>query len=189
MVIPPEAQTHFKVVNELIDNKKSDYAVTIISVAYLEELLKEAIAKHFVEGAKIREIFRSNSALGTFEARINLSHALDLIGDHSRDDLKLVAKIRNRFAHVPFGVDLRANPSAFPITFKSQSVRDLCKNFWGLQNINPMTEIPNSEEISEPRMFYLTSVNLLFSAVWNAGFRARHFRDLCSGGAPIQPKW
>lgn len=113
MVIQPEAQVHFKVVSELIDHKQSDYAVAILSVAYMEELLKQAIARHFIDGENIGEIFRANSALGTFEAKINLSHALDLIGDHSRDDLKLIANIRNRFAHVPFGVDLKADPPAF----------------------------------------------------------------------------
>ena len=92
------------------DNHAADRAVAIVGAALLEHGLKIIILSEFIElddDTETRELFdlENGGQLGTLGARIRMSYAMGLIGSTARDDLNLVNKIRNGFAHSALKLD------------------------------------------------------------------------------------
>jgi DNA-binding MltR family transcriptional regulator len=69
----------------------------------LDTKLEKSLRLHFIAGLSNnahKDLFEGPTApLGTFSGKICLTHAIGLIGAQSFSDLKLIATIRNRFAH------------------------------------------------------------------------------------------
>jgi len=81
-------------------NKESARGRALISAGFLEEQLKRILLAFMLEGAKADELIEgANAPLGTFSARTTACHVLGLITDNERDDLNLIRRIRNDFAH------------------------------------------------------------------------------------------
>jgi len=82
---------------------QTDRAVAIVGAAFLDAKLEKTLRLHFISGLSNnahKDLFEGPTApLGTFSGKIRLAHALGLIGVKSFADLKLIATIRNRFAH------------------------------------------------------------------------------------------
>jgi DNA-binding MltR family transcriptional regulator len=72
-------------------------------------MLESILTEFFVDDEKEAErLFSPDRPIGTYGSRVSLAYCLGLIGKTVRDDLRLVGKIRNRFAHdlnVTFGDD------------------------------------------------------------------------------------
>lgn len=74
--------------------------IAIVGAAFLDRLLGEMLAKYFVDDDKESgKLLAPDGPLGPFGARITACYCLGLIGKTVTSDLRLVAKIRNRFAH------------------------------------------------------------------------------------------
>ena len=63
----------------------------------------------------MKRLFEYNQPLGNFSGKISLSYCLGLIDKVVKDDLNLVRKIRNRFAH-----DLY-------VTFADEEIKSWCQ--------------------------------------------------------------
>lgn len=79
-------------------------AAAIVVTSYLEEQLKLAILGHFKNFSTLNKDDRKNltggnGPLSTFSSRISMAYLLDLINKDQYDDLNLIRKIRNGFAH------------------------------------------------------------------------------------------
>jgi hypothetical protein len=95
--------------------EKSDRAVAIIGAAYLDALLEHTLISFMVDDEKeVQKLLQHDGPLGTFGGKITAAYCLGLIGTIIRDDLRLVGKIRNRFAH-----DLR-------VSFDDEAIRSWC---------------------------------------------------------------
>jgi DNA-binding MltR family transcriptional regulator len=83
----------------------SDRAVAIVGPAFLDTLLSEALVEFMVENrTEVTKLLGPNGPLGTYGSRVTACYCLGLIGKIVTVDLRIVGKIRNRFAH-----DIRAN--------------------------------------------------------------------------------
>jgi hypothetical protein len=103
-----------------------DRGAAIIAGSMVEGHLAEAIKARFERNSNVEDkLFKGYGPLATFSAKIDLGL---LVGIYNRTEfgispiqfhrnLHTIREIRNEFAH-NFG----------PITFKSQRLRDLCKN-------------------------------------------------------------
>ncbi len=82
---------------------QTDRGAAIVGAALLDAKIERALRLSFVPGLRKREfgdLFEGPVApLGSFSGKVRVPHALGLIGDRSRADLKLIGKIRNEFAH------------------------------------------------------------------------------------------
>lgn len=79
-------------------DEASDRAVAIVGPAFLDSLLYEILVSFLVDDEnEVTKLL--NGGLGTFGNRITTCYCLGLIGDTVKTDLRLVGKIRNRFAH------------------------------------------------------------------------------------------
>lgn len=97
---------------------KSERAIAIVGPVYLDMLLSAMLTNFLVaDDEEVTNFMRPDrGALGTFGARVAACYCFGLIGPIVRDDLRTIAKVRNRFAH-----DLL-------VTFSDQQVAAYCRN-------------------------------------------------------------
>ncbi len=97
-------------------NKESDRGLVLISGAMLDERLKDILSNFLLEGKSSQDLLDGfNAPLGTFSARIAACYSLGLIEKNEFDELTLVRKIRNEFAH-----------TWDETNFESKKLKELC---------------------------------------------------------------
>lgn len=114
-----ESHPHLKEFLPFLDdfNKESERGVVLISVSYLDNQLREIISAFLcLAKAGARLLDGSQAPLGTFAARADAAAALGLITEQEYQELNVLRKIRNKFAH-----DHR-------VKFSNQSIIDRCRN-------------------------------------------------------------
>lgn len=94
---------------------ESDRAMAVLGPAYLDHQMREYLAQVMVDDGGVRELLKPNSPLGTFGARCAILYGFGYICERVYTTLKLVARIRNLFAH-----DHRLQ------SFENPPVRDRC---------------------------------------------------------------
>jgi hypothetical protein len=100
---------------QLFQEEKNERAAAIVGGAFLDTLLEHILFNFLAEdGKEVQRLLDPEQPLGTYGARVRVVYCLGLIGKIVRDDLRLVGKIRNRFAH-----DLRAS-------FEEEPIRSWC---------------------------------------------------------------
>jgi len=97
--------------------EESDRGSVLMAAAFIEDKLSYLLESYFVENEKIcKQLLKGNGALATFSSKIDLAFLLGLIPKNIFDDLHLLRKIRNEFAH-----------TASKISFETPSVKDRTK--------------------------------------------------------------
>jgi hypothetical protein len=136
-VFPSEAQ-----INEIFADleTESDRGAALICGAFLDKILCNNLAARFINNASLQNSwFSDNGAVfGSFHARIETARALNCIGDRAYNELTLVRKIRNQFAH-----------ALLPLKFTDEPIHSECMTL--------PDRIPNDWDIkfSAPRARYM----------------------------------
>ena len=113
----------------------------VLGAAFLDEHLRQVLANFVIDDKKATaELLENNGPLSTFSARTRAAYSLGLINKEERDDLNLIRKIRNRFAH-----DLH------DLTFEDQNIVSWC---YSLQLPKRLL----SEMITEPGDLFIVAV-------------------------------
>jgi len=100
----------------LFEHETNDRAIAIVGATFLDTLLEHILVNFLVDDAKeVQRLLDYDQPFGTYGNRIRGAYCLGLIDSVIRDDLRLVGKIRNRFAH-----DLGA-------AFELEPVRSWCR--------------------------------------------------------------
>ena len=99
-------ERHFSMQDALIEfsrlfrDEENDRALAIVGGAFLDTLLENILIEFLIEDEKeVGDLLRYDGPMGGLSARIRTAYCLGLLRKSIRDDLRLVAKIRNRFAH------------------------------------------------------------------------------------------
>lgn len=80
--------------------QESERGQVLISTGFIEEQLKDVLLAFMIDNPQCGELVEGGSApLGTFSARIEACYALGLISEDEHNDLTLIRRIRNEFAH------------------------------------------------------------------------------------------
>lgn len=119
-----ELEKHFELQDALLEfsrlfqyDEKNDRAIAIVGAAFLDTLLDHIVVNFLVDDEKeVKKLLQFDRPLGTYGSRITMAYCLGLIGKTIRDDLRLVGKIRNKFAH-----DLYAS-------FDDEQIQSWCKS-------------------------------------------------------------
>ena len=74
------------------------------------ELLIRDCWNDTANGELLDELFRDSGALGSFQTRVQVGFAVGLYDEGIFDDLRLIVKIRNAFAHQPRARSFDAQP-------------------------------------------------------------------------------
>ena len=158
-------------------HESPDRVIAILGGAYLDSMLDKLFRAVLIDESKEADsLLRPDAPLGSNGSRYQLAYCLGLITREQRDDMKLVAKIRNTFAH------------EFKLTgFDVPPVRDYCAS---LKQPRTLAEMPKqlfpadtaavmAEHVRKisatPREPYRTSVFALFGSLLR---RLRYVRRL-----------
>jgi hypothetical protein len=147
-----DAERYFSLHEDLIEfdrlfsTETSDRSLAIVGAAFVDTLMEHILRNFLVADEKeVARLLKPDQALGTFGSRAVLIYCLGLVGKIIRNDLRLLAKIRNRFAH-----DLR-------VSFEDEPVRSWCRDFkW--HEIGMMMPAPDG---ATTREIFEVSVNQL----------------------------
>jgi hypothetical protein len=86
--------------SRLIQEEKNERAAAIVGAAFLDTLLEHILISFLADDEKeVQRLLEPEGPLGTYGARVRVVYCLGLISKIIRDDLRLVGKIRNKFAH------------------------------------------------------------------------------------------
>jgi DNA-binding MltR family transcriptional regulator len=81
-------------------SESSDHAVAIVGPALLDSMLADILTGFLIDNSKeVETLLRPDGPLGTFGNRTRMASCLGLISSVIATDLRIVAKVRNRFAH------------------------------------------------------------------------------------------
>lgn len=157
---------HRKAIAE-IEQTKSDRATVIVATSVVEKDLVRAISLRLVDDERETNMLLKHSGpLGPFEAKAHLAYLMGLIDAPLRDDLTLVADIRNRFAH-----------QVEPLHFNSHAIHALCDKI-AIVDAPLYPEIPDGGLPAEhrrpatlpsdatPRDRFIQAVKLFLIAFW-----------------------
>ena len=130
----------------LFEQETNDRAIAIVGATFLDTLLEHILINFLVNDEKeVRRFLQPDQSMGTYGSRTTTVYCLGLIGKMIRDDLRLVGKLRNRFAH-----DLKAS-------FDEEPVRSWCLSLkW--HEVSMFRQPP---EDATPRDIFQVGVNQL----------------------------
>jgi hypothetical protein len=101
----------------------SDRSVAILTASFLERMLEEVILVHLTcdyrktsDGKLLGKLVEPDGALNGFGRKIYLGYALDLYEASLVDEMEIVRKVRNVFAH-----------SALDVSFETEAISNECK--------------------------------------------------------------
>lgn len=140
-------------------HSESDRGAAVLAGSYIESYLAGFLKAHMINEANTEKLFTQFGPLSSFSQRIEISYAFGLIEKSAYEDLHVIRKIRNYFAHHPKDA-----------SFDSSPVRD-----W-VDNLGVSGPLVTSEESPELKitdkkkiyligtgMFVVTAANLLKS--------------------------
>lgn len=88
---------------------ESDRAAVILGAAKLDLLLYQVLQQYLIPTTSSKdELLDGDSPIGTFSAKILMTHRLGLINDEFARALQFIRKIRNSFAHEVAGCTLES---------------------------------------------------------------------------------
>jgi DNA-binding MltR family transcriptional regulator len=93
-----DALFHF---SKLFDyDEKNDRAIVIVGATFLDTILEHILRAFLIDNEKeVNKLLQCDQPLGTFSGKITMAYCLGLIYKPVQEDLNLVRKIRNEFAH------------------------------------------------------------------------------------------
>jgi hypothetical protein len=99
-----------------INREHNDRGVAILIAANVENILQTAIETRIkINDGEYNSLFGFDSPIGTFENKIRIAYALEIIGKGTRDNIIYIKAIRNAFAH-----------TQKPVTFETKEIKDVC---------------------------------------------------------------
>lgn len=107
-----QSSSHEQLVRDFIEfigefKNETDRSAVIVGTAKLDLLMYQLLSSFLLPStSKNDELLDGDSPLGTFSARITISHRLGLIDDALCRTLNIVRRIRNSFAHELRGATL-----------------------------------------------------------------------------------
>lgn len=97
--------------------KETDRGASLIGAAFIDNVLESMFRAYFADDRKIvDELLNSNDLIGNLAVKGKLAYCLGLIGKENYEDINVIRKIRNEFAHLDK-----------PVSFDMPEVKELCK--------------------------------------------------------------
>ena len=137
---------------------QTDRGAAIVGAALMDEKLRQVLTACFVSGLSARdlaEMFDGPSApLGTYGAKCRLGRAIGLYGAELERELRIIGRIRNRFAH-----DLQISE------FSDPQIAPLCADLRGYRAVRierdgTRTPLAEYRGPGDARRVFLASIDM-----------------------------
>ena len=142
-------------INKVFDEvfNQTDRASAIVSCSLLDELLERTIRGHLLDSDSVRHhLFSGPAPLSTMSAKTNMAYHLGLISKAIFEDLIIIRRVRNEFAH-----------SFEPVNFESECIQHRCKLLQYLQNTKPPKELIDS--ITNTKTYFQINTTMIASDI------------------------
>lgn len=141
--IDQENPDNFLQITQVLDDE-TDRGLSVLVGAHLDFLLQVLISKSLVLSEEVQKfLFEGATAgLGTFESKIRMAEILDIIDQEQLKDLRIIQRVRNKFAHKLLG-----------ITFDTQDIKNQCSEM----SFTSKTK----DKLNPKEIFKRTSVRLI----------------------------
>lgn len=136
---PEDAQDLSRFVTEL--QVETDRGLALVGGAVIDDKLRATLERFFVDGSSAKLLDSGNGPLGSFSARADACFALGLINKFEYDEITLIRRVRNEFAHGLHGT-----------TFSSEPIPGYCS---GLKSDLPQG---GNYPTSQPRFRFMNAV-------------------------------
>ncbi len=139
--------------------EETDRGAALVGAALIDERLERLLRSHLIECKQSNEILNgSNAPVGTFSARTKLAYSLGLITQLEFNEIEVIRRVRNEFAHKVHGM-----------SFKDQKVNDLCQNL--------KANTPDGKRFNgDARQLFINSVILTSLSLWYRPEYAAQFK-------------
>lgn len=125
-------------------NKESDRGCSLLSVSFLDLQIEKVLKRKLIGNKKhLNKIFDFNGALGTLSNKLDLSYSLGLISKTEYEDITIIRKIRNDFAHSYHNID-----------FDSPKIISLIKRL----NLNPRPKFATNRQKFTSTLFFIIGI-------------------------------
>ena len=95
---------------------ETDRGLPLVGAALIDEKLYNTLESFFIESKSAKKLLTAaNAPLGTFSARIESCYSLGLVDIFEYQEIGLIRKIRNVFAHARHG-----------LSFENEKIKGLC---------------------------------------------------------------
>jgi len=145
------AQKELTRINEFNDFRmsllsESDRGSVLMAAAFIEDKITQLVETYMVQNKTIqKKIFAGNGALATFSSKIDIAFLLGLIPKNIYDDLGILRKLRNDFAH-----------NAKSITFQTDYIKDRC---------NALQVVSKVALRDDTRAYFLRSMTTILTCI------------------------
>jgi hypothetical protein len=129
-----------KFVEEL--KRETDRGLPLVGAALIDEKLLETMQSFFVEGKSSKKsLTEGNAPLGTFSSKIETCYALGLIDEFEYQEISLIRKVRNEFAHAKHG-----------LTFQTEKIKGFCSSL--------KSDLPEGSDypVNDPRFRFTNAI-------------------------------
>lgn len=109
----------------------SDRGLAVTALSGIDEFLVHLLSASMVERPK-QDLFTGTSPLATLSSKIALSQAMGLISDDEYQELNMLRKVRNAFAH------------QLGVTFRDETICNLCRELKLSQRIYAPRGLPQT---------------------------------------------
>ncbi|MEH0979247.1 MltR family transcriptional regulator [Bacillus mobilis] len=114
----------------------SDRGLVLVCGSIIDQLLSDLLKIVLIESDSVeKDLFKGNSVLATFDAKIKMSFYLGLISKKEKLNIIYLQRIRNRFAH-----------QFVNISFENNEIINVCNNFEIPKNCYLPQKIPTSKK-------------------------------------------
>lgn len=157
-----------------------DRILAIIADAYLNDLLQNGLKVKFRGSKKsLDTIFRRQGFLDSLAAKAEIAHAIGFIDSDEYHDLKIIRKIRNKFAHIPN-----------QISFQTTEIADMCNDLKYGKMLPELQAADRSLFNDTTRSRFIWSAQNLALGLWGRYQTAECFKDPgpadIPGGPPLE---
>src|SRR5262245_33629687 len=128
-------------------NKEDDVPCVVVAAAFLDAAVASLIAEFMLrKSATAAKLLSPNGPLGGFQTRIDVGYCLGLIRKEHYQELCIVAKVRNQFAH-----------SHLHLSFADEQIREWCDELAAWKDIFPEHSPPTP--MKHPRRLQILARN------------------------------
>lgn len=131
--------------------QESDRGAAVLAGSYVENHLGLYLRSRMIDQSATERMFSSEGGLSTFSHRIDLAQAFGFLSKRQCEDLNLIKKIRNHFAHHP-------KEASFSKTPISDWVHNLVASQTKLTLPDGTTDV-----IADERFCYLVSAGMFLA--------------------------
>lgn len=129
--------------------EETDRGAALVGAALIDERLERLLRSHLIECKQTEVILNGiNAPLGSLSARVILAYCLGLITQLEFNEIEVIRRVRNEFAHEVHG-----------LSFKAQKVKYLCHNL--------KANTPDDKRFDgDERQLFINSVILTSLSLW-----------------------